>query len=599
MPDLAALYKKRAGEPMFQQRDDEYSRMFEYYRGGKRSVAGWSRGSQGKPTMMRDTPFESSSHAINITAQLVNHFTAMFAHVPAVHALPLDADQSALSLADRETQLIKYGMNRSGMAMRQPQQSFWFSLYGDCVYAVDVDAARRLPVFIRTFDPKNCYPRFSENDLGAVDDMLIVFKVEPEWVFDQFGIRLRSSSKTVNVYHYWDKDQRQVQVEEFLVSSHSETHNLGFVPFRWAFSRPMGDTGMSDVRDIPALQDAYNEIYALMMDSVRKYIEPAYWATGVTGTLTPIPGKATGLPDPNAKIEAWPQANPPSLALDILGQIMNDTARLAGISPISLEGTASGSIVTGRAVRNQVEAIESRAETKKTVLEATFARLGEYMLRILEQRFPEKTIMYQEGGNATSFRGDEAKGWYECEAVYGDLFSVNYQGRVQTALQGLGRMWDERYAINLADPDVDATKMVARISDYQQRQAALMGSSQAISQLSAQKTQEQSPGGGQPQTPQGLPPGQGPQPPQGPTPPGPGQFMTNLSQVEQSLLLVKASLVGAVWAVGELAIVGMAPNPMVMVEKPADLPKVEPLLQGLHGQALPGEPEGIPARKIA
>jgi hypothetical protein len=335
---------------------------------------------------------------------------------------------------------------------------------------------------------------------------------------------------------------------------------------------------MSDIRDILPLQDAYNEITILMMESLRKTIEPAYWGIGANKTITPEAGKATMFVDPQARIEKWPMSEPPAMALQVMGQVMQDVGRIAGISPISYEGTAQGSIVTGTAVRNQVEAIEARSATKRVVLEATYARLGEYILRILEQKFPDTPLAFVQQNGTGQISGSEVKGWYECQADYGEGFGLDMSRKIQMALQGLGRLWDTRFAIEriICPDDQEAGDLIKRLDDYQIAQAG----------------QASQPG---PQP--GQPPG--PQVPQRPQPPTAQQFQTSLGKLQDAIQLISANIHGSVWAVGEIAVAGQSASPVAMAEKPADLAALRSLMTTFKGQAVVGHPDGMPSVKIA
>jgi len=71
-----------------------------------------------------------------------------------------------------------------------------------------------------------------------------------------------------------------------------------------------------------------------------------------------------------------------------------------------------------------------------------------------------------------------------------------------------------------------------------------------------------------------------------------------LQDVERALAMVKAQLKGPVWATGDLAVVGMSANPMLVVGVQKDLPIVNSIMAGLHGIAVADVPEGMPRLEI-
>jgi hypothetical protein len=513
------MYKERLGDPAFERRDKEYRAFQAYYLGRGESGEGYDN-PLGKP-LLRDVVTRADGLVINIAAQVINHFSAMFAKMPNVRALPASPEPDQLALANKKTGYIRFVFNRSSMKAQQPLQSHRFALKGDALYGVDWDTAKG-DIWVRTFDPSWAYPRFNELDMGALDDLLLTYKVHRRWVEEQMHFSPEGTDKMVDMFIYWDSQDRIVEVGERRIEAMTVSHELGFVPFRWAFSRPTFEFAMSDIRDILPLQDAYNEVTVLMMDALRKTIEPAYWGVGFNQVIKPKAGEAIGFADPQARIERFPMADPPAVALQVLGQVMQDVGRVAGISPISLEGVSSNSIVTGTAVRNQVEAIEARSATKRAVLEAAFGRLGEYILRILEAKFPSTPLAYQHQGGKDQITGGEVQGWYECEADYGEMFGMDMARRTQVALQGLGRIWDDRFAVEtiIQPGDIEAQDMLKRLAEYQVRQATVTALAQAAAQETAQAGQPGGLGGGA-----GQVQGQPPQPFQHPPQPSAQQLM--------------------------------------------------------------------------
>src|SRR4029077_7215725 len=85
--------------------------------------------------------------------------------------------------------------------------------------------------------------------------------------------------------------------------------------------------------------------------------------------------------------------------------------------------------------------------------------------------------------------------------------------------------------------------------------------------------------------PPGVPPDAMPQKPGTPPVPGAAGFNVSIEDVVRALKLIETQLKGPVWASGDLAVVGMSSNPMVMVGVQRDLPIVNSVMQALHGIA--------------
>jgi hypothetical protein len=191
------------------------------------------------------------------------------------------------------------------------------------------------------------------------------------------------------------------------------------------------------------------------------------------------------------------------------------------------------------------------------------------------------------------------KGWYECKAQYGDLLGLIPRERMMVAMQGEGHIYDDLMAIRLADlPDTTPEEMVKRLADFQDRQAIAFGRGQGLGQVAAQSVQQQPPPaatGAQP----GPPSDAMPQRPSPPPPPGVGGMNVTLQDVERALAMIKPQLKGPVWATGDLAVVGMSSNPMLVVGVQKDLPLVNSVMAGLHGIAVATVPEGMPRLEVA
>jgi len=478
------------------------------------------------------------------------------------------------------------------MSVQQLRQAHRFSLDGDAVYSVEWSTAKGR-IYVRCWDPAWCYPTLDDIDMGAVHDMLIVNEVTKAYARDKYGIEFpESHPDPVKVFTFWTTTERKLAVEDYAIEQFYLKHDLGFVPFRWAFSRPTGEFGTSDVHDIVLLQDAYNEIIRLMFAALHKSVFKAYWGKGLKENVVPIAGEVVGIAGANVEIHPFDIANPPDQLIQALGQVAQDARSGAGMSPYSMEGVGPGSVNTGKSVQRQIEAVEARGEIKKLMMEATFRRLGEYILEIAEKRFADTplTIRGRHGG-VDKLSSSDINGYYDCLSHFGDLHGLNLASRIQIAAQGLGRLYDDHKAIELVDFEgVKPSEMVRRIEDYQLRMAATTGKSQTVAQEAGQGQQGQQPG----QQPIAPPQGEG-----RPTPPSPQQFMATLENVQKAIKLVEAGLQGRVWAIGELAIAAQASQPTLMVENDRDLASVQSAINMMHGSVVIGHPDGTPAITLA
>lgn len=537
---------------------------------------------------------DNHRYAVNLSRGVVAYFSSAFARPPRLWKTVQGDDQKT---ADLQTAWLKAVFKHSRMGTLQPRQAHWLSLRGDAVYGVDWDEKDK-QVLVRTFDPAWCYPQFSALDLGAVEDMLIATKVSAEWAKSTYGYTTGKDS--VMLFIYWTAQDRMVQIEETVIEDQARHHGLGFCPFRWVFGSADGAFAQADVRDLASLQDLYNENLLLAMDSVRKGVDPAYWGTGIKGNLQPTPGEVLGIPNDNAKIQRFETGGDPQITMAVMSMLSDTIHQISGMSPISAQGRAGGSIVTGTAVRNQVEAMETRSETRRATLEDAFEQVGEQCFRVLEHIFPTKEMTFPDAnGEPQTIKGSDVKKFYDCAARYGDLLGLGARERMQVAMTGLDRIYDDRMAIRLADlPDVTPEEMVNRMTDYKERQAIAIGRGQGLGQVAAQAVSQKPPASASGEPP-GPPPGSQPQPPSPPPTPGIGGMQITLADVEKAMAMIKGQLKGPVWATGDLAVVGMSAQPMLVVGLERDLPLVNSVIQGLHGLAVTEAPKGMPRLELA
>lgn len=594
--NLRDIYNQRKGMQTFKERDAKVH-VFENYYQGRSAQKSTSGQVSYRPHLVdsgANAVPEDNGYAVNLSRRVVSHFGSTFARPPKLWKSPQGDD---LKTAELHTDWLKQVMHQSRILTLHPRQAHWLSLRGDCVYSTDWDVKKK-QVLIRTYDPAWCYPQFSNLDMGAVDDMLICFTVSSRWAKNQYGVTI--SDETCQVFIYWDEEVRRVQVNDIKIGAMDRDHRLGFCPFRWVFGAPDGSLAQADVRDLPALQDLYNENLLLALDAIRKQVDPAYYGTGLKGNLTPEPGEVVSIPNENAKVAVFPSGGDPAIIMGVMSMLEQNIEATSGMSPISSRGQAGGSIVTGSAVRHQVEAIEARVESRRAMLEDTYAQVGEQCFRVLEKIFPKEELTFPTKTGFETISGDDVKEWYTCFAQYGDYLGLSPTERVQASLQGLGRIYDDHMAIRLADlPDTTPEAMVARIADYQERQGITTGRAQALSQLAAQEAQQSAPspdklGSGPPP----VPPEAAPQKPGLPPTPGVAGLNVSLEDVSRALKMVETRLKGPVWATGDLAIVGVSASPMVKVGLQRDLAIVNSVMQALHGIAVVETPKEMPLLEL-
>src|SRR5215467_7865881 len=332
---------------------------------------------------------------INQVRRVVAHFGAMFSHRPPIFVMPMAEDD--VERVQREGDYIEHVLRASNMDALHAQQAHFLSLRGDAVFGVDWNPIEgsHSRVMVRVYDPRNCYPLFSPHDLGGVEDMLIAQRVHPEWARARFGVPRSAINpeQMASLFYYWTPTELSIQVEDYEVRTHHRQHDLGFTPFRWVFGDPSGLMAQADCREVPKLQEVFNEALLLTIDAVRKQVDPAWYVTGAPKDVSPEPGYANALPE-NASVGKWPIEADPQIIMQVMSSLEQAIYTTTGVSPISMQGVGRGSDRSGAAIRHQVEAVDARAEQRKVLLEATYARLGEMVLRITNQLYPQELIPF-------------------------------------------------------------------------------------------------------------------------------------------------------------------------------------------------------------
>lgn len=622
-PDLKKLHEERQGARSFKIRDAAY-KLFQSKYNSESDVSGVGLELElsYRPNNVDDVTLGSISGddefkkiAVNQVRRIVDYYSSMFAAPPTISAIPLNADPSSLKTADGLTNWVNDVLHRSNIDTLHPRQAHWLSDRGDAIWGVNWQSGDKPDLKVQCWDPGWCYPMLSPTDLGGVEDMLIAFEVHPEWVRTNLNTEPpEGDDKMAKVFYYWTRAWYHVQVDDKHVEDSCFEHGLGFVPFRVVFGNPSGLWAQADVREIPKLQDLFNENLLLSMDAIRKMVDPAWWATGLKKNVSPEPGIATALPE-GAKVGEWPMSASPEIIMGVMGRLESYIQSMAGVSPISMTGQAPGSIVTGTAVRHQVEATEQRAETRKLMLQQCYARLAEMICTITAKKFPEQELVLRaKQGDTKEFRlkGADLEGWNRFHAEYGGFLGLSMQDRVNLAMAGLGRLWDEEFAASsvIGLPNMPRGSVRRMLDDYQTQQAITTAKAQALAQQAAQQATAGGQGGGAESPPGGGPPSPGgaglppsallqrsAAPPQ-PTPTQMGASLISLGQIEAGLKLIESQLKGPVWAVGEVAIAGRSMTPLVMVQDEQDLALVNTVIKGLHGNAVVGSPNGDPKVKV-
>jgi hypothetical protein len=587
MSTLQRLWEERSGQPEFKLRDEAY-RVFE--------SAYLSRSTDGKEQFITwrpqvyDAPRSSAAQGqmLNLSRQIVSHHQAAFTRLPRYWNVPVNKD--AFNAAQENTAFVRRVFSASRAKALQSLQSWRLSCRGEAIYGLEWSTEKR-EIKLKAYDPACCYPSFDPDDPGGLQDLLVQQTVGRLWAERAFGIALPSDKQAVNLFTYWDCETRRVAIEEHdLQEPYFMKHDLGFVPFRWCYGSPNNHFAQSDIVETPKIQGLVNQTILLVLNAARRRVDKAYWGVGLRGDVVPQPGKVISFPNPQASIQEFPTADPPSELMGIISLLQNFAQSMAGVSPISSEGMATGSIVTGSAVRHQVEAIEARAETKRTSVEQTVAITAEFVLRVLGQKFPDAPQVQAMRSYALPVNEVNADPWWRCEAAYGGFEGLPVDQRMQQVLAGLGRVVGIHKAVELVFPDEDPEVLIKDIRDYQLQQAALTGQSQAVSQAAAQQESSRPTQISPPTGSGGAPPGPGssPQLQQQPQPPGglmlaagraTGRQQVKLGDVQSAVQAVAPSLHGDVWAVGELALTGMAQGPPELaVEDERDRARIQGLV---------------------
>jgi hypothetical protein len=531
--DLKQLFEARSDSPAFKKRNAAYKLFENCYNSDTKE--GMNLDLTYRPNNVDGVSMgydeELNKIAINQVRRVVSHFGSMFAHRPRVFVFP--EDERLIDKAAREGDYIEHVMRVSNVDSQHAQQSHFLALRGDAVFCVDWNAIEgtRPRVMVKTFDPRNCFPLFQPHDLGGLEDMLIAVRVNPTWAKTTFNLPQHAINpdQQASLFYYWDSDEYLVQVEEVPLPKETRRHKLGFVPFRWVFGDPSGLMAQADCREVPKLQEVFNEALLLTLDAVRKQVDPAWYVTGAPKDVSPEPGFANALPE-NASVGKWPIEADPNIIMQVMSSLESAIYTTTGVSPISMTGAGrGGSDRSGAAIRHQVEAVDSRAEQRKVLLEATYSRLGEMILKVTSQLYPQEMIPFMTPTKGFQrMPGKDFSHQPLCMAAYSDFVSQTPETRFQIALQGLGKIFDEKYAIDnvLNLPGVDANDMVARLRLYQINQAKTMAEAQAQAQHVMQQAQPEQTGGpgggGQPNT---L------QPPRRPTPPNGQQLRNQLAVI--------------------------------------------------------------------
>jgi hypothetical protein len=504
--DLRELWQDRSTQTAFGERDEAY-KIMQSYIDSRNATANNEPLLTYRPLLQDAMKDEDDSQlTVNHCRRIVSHFTALFSTAPRWWSLGAEDKEGNENAGILLSQIARL----SRLEIIQPRQANWLSARGDCVYGADWN--ERGPV-IRSLDPQMCYPAFAPFDPGGVDDMLITYTISASEALRTYGVITKEEQP--RVFIYWDRQGRWVQVEEHSIPEWFREHALGFCPFRWVFGGADTTMAQSDIRDVPRLQDLYDEAIQLAMDSMRKDVDPSWWASGVRKEIKPEAGQVTPLPD-GAQVGRFETGGDAQTLIGMMNVARDSIESIAGVSPISMSGQAKGSIVTGAAVRHQVEAVEARTDSRKAMLQGTFAALGEQLFDIARMKLRDGVDCVEEIGS----RKVRITHKLYCQAEYTGFLGLDLPTRVQILMTGLGRLWGLKFAarhINL--PGLSPEEAERQVEDYQLDQAKMT----AKAQVAGQKITEQAQQGGPPE---GVPV---PQRRQFPRPPGGAQMQQALA----------------------------------------------------------------------
>lgn len=606
--ELEAVLDARAQSSEFRERDAKY----QAFRRAFVTIdsRGARRGSDigGRRVMMWDdnnaamnTSRSPAMPIINMVKQAVRHHKAKVASIPVIRNAVWHSDQTPASRANERLLQSFFGNNGNKAVHLAAMNDL--SLYGDCVLGLEWDESSERKLWQRAINPWYCYPTLDPTRPGVMYDLLVAMIVDKFWAISTYGEMARGGPEEVErvfgsytegrLFIYWDDTHKYTA----LIGGRSgaaapkgilfcQRHGIGFVPFVWVFNDSAGMFAQSDIADIPPLQDKINDLFKIYFDAARKNIDKAYWGRMLgRETVLPRAGEVISFNDPNAAIFEFPNAVPPDSIMGMLQQLQGISNQSAGISPVSAEGTVQGSIITGTAIRRQIEAIESRVATKMVSLENAYGEIAGMALRIMDAVGIEV---------AKTDRID----WWHCEAKYRETAGLPIPQRQELALQVLGRLAGIETAAEIAWPDRDPEVVMDEIERYQVNLATISAKAQLEAQKMAAEYQPQQQSGAAIPPPGGP---AGPQVPGAPTPPGLAGFgkPVTIGQLKDGLTMVR-SLHGQVWAVGEIAITGLSLAPEVKVENKKDVPFVTSALQAMKAVVTEGKPvDGEPSIQIA
>jgi hypothetical protein len=244
--------------------------------------------------------------------------------------------------------------------------------------------------------------------------------------------------------------------------------------------------------------------------------------------------------------------------------------------------------------------MEARNEARKAAFEDAYEQVGVLCLQVLERcmKKPIKLALRDENKVYMELKPEDVDGHYLCEATYSGFVGMSLEQRIQGSLQGLGRIYGLSTAVRLANiPGASPAAIEKEVAQYQKDLAIQAASAQAIAQQVGQEAKATPQDMGQ----QPIPSGAMPQQKTPAPPPGPSQMgVVTLSDIERTLEAIKGKLHGSVWAIGELAVAGLAARPQLMVSSEKDLPVVTGLMQHLRTFVMAGHPgDELPSLLVA
>lgn len=389
----------------------------------------------------------------NMVIPIVDDQVALLGRIPQMRVLPWSADTEIDRDVLRLSRVLRAQWLHSNMALQNVEAARWLMLKRECLYhltAVYPDEAERRDIepgmYITTVDPELCMPSFGGGwDRFSLEDVIIQERVSGFIARRNWGDRVRVDAKAdnVDVYHYIGKQENCVVVAGRVVAS--VEHKLGFCPAVWVQVAPGSRQSV-----VSSMMDLHNEmriIFAVMVDTLmeatyaqlvvedpQKFDERFETGPGAPPIVTKAGGRAYRL-SPGAV---------PDVAQGLLSTTWDHITRVAGVSPIRVEGSLDRSNISGRAVNSVQGPMQQRMQLSYDVLTHLFQTLNSMMMRAFYRLEPfRRAEMQVSGVEATgdgelvrsavsfveTFTGEDFRGWARNEVSFQSPLGTNTHER--------------------------------------------------------------------------------------------------------------------------------------------------------------------------